>query len=163
MPSERGLGQRLARCLCIGLVGALFGLSARAEPPSLVQHWVSGHAYSVVRAAVIEAIEGEGLVPSPPLDVADMLRRTGPALGRSQRPVERAEILQFCSARLAWQLLEESPAQLAFCPLSIAISQPQGESRILLSWRQPPGHTPGQQGVQALFSHLLSRIRAELP
>lgn len=83
--------------------------------------------------------------------------------GHAYATVRAAEILQFCSARLAWQLLQEAPAQLALCPLSIAISQPEGESRILLSWRVPPGHSPGQQGVQALFSHLLSRIRAELP
>jgi uncharacterized protein (DUF302 family) len=163
MRSEWGLGHRLRRACWLGVACVLCSGGAKAETAGVAAHWVSGHAYGTVRAAVIEAIEGEGLVPSPPLDFADMLRRTGPALGRQQPLVERAEILQFCSARLAWQLLEEAPAQLALCPLSIAISQPEGESRILLSWRVPPGHSPGQQGVQALFSHLLSRIRAELP
>lgn len=166
-------GAWLARGFCLALcclTGAAWGergntanLAERPARGDLAQHWVSGHPYERVRSTVIEAIEGEGLVASPPLDFADMLARTGPALGRQHMPVQRADILQFCSARLAWQLLEEKPGQLALCPLSFSLSQPTGEQRVLLSWRLPLADSPGRAGVHDLYRRLLARIAADLP
>lgn len=125
------------------------------------QYWVQ-RDYSEVRAAVVDAIESEGLVLGNVLPFSEMLARTAEAVGRTGSPLLHAEVLQFCSARIAWQLVEESPAQLALCPMSFAISQVAPGQLILLSWRLPQGNSPGQRQVRALYRGLLKKIGLEL-
>ena len=120
------------------------------------------HDYASVRSAVLEAIESEGLVPSPPLDFAEMLARTAPAIGQPP-PLQRGEILQFCSAKLAFALLAEDPAQLALCPLAFNLGQAAGQTQPFLSWRLPAPTTPGRQQLRALYQRLLARVIGELP
>ncbi|WP_371323453.1 DUF302 domain-containing protein [Dechloromonas sp. ZY10] len=170
MPSEPGRGRGggrfadLARLAVLAALAAL--LSTRAVAASsaddLAYREFPQYDYASVRSAVLDAIEGEGLVPSPPLDFAEMLARTAPAIGQPP-PLQRGEILQFCSAKLAFILLGEDPAQLALCPLAFNLGQAAGQPHPFLSWRLPAATTPGRAQVRALYQRLLSRVIEELP
>ena len=174
MPSEprcrgwRG-GGRCAGLVRLALLAACAAsvvlLSTRAAAGSddeLVYREFPQHDYASVRSAVLDAIESEGLVPSPPLDFAEMLARTAPAIGQPP-PLQRGEILQFCSAKLAFMLLAEDPAQLALCPLAFNLGQAAGQAQPFLSWRLPAPTTPGRQQLRALYQRLLARVIGELP
>ena len=146
--------------VCLTLLIASWPLHTAAEVSSL--SFVQAD-YASVREAVIEAIEGEGLVVGHVMAFNDMLVRTGPGIGKGASPFVQAEIIQFCSSQIAWQLIEEAPGQIALCPLSIALSerrQPKG--LIVISWRTPTTSTPGQEQAGALLRRLQQRIQREV-
>lgn len=110
------------------------------------------------REAVIEAIESAGLVVSATIPFNRMLERTGEALGYGTNPYVEAETVQFCSARLAWQLVTEDPGQLALCPMSISIYATTAEPKIVrLAYRSPGEGTPGRQRGEQLLRELVER------
>ena len=63
--------------------------------------------FAVARESVVEATEEAGLVVTATIPFNQMLARTAADLGKSGSRYANAEIIQFCSARLAWQLVEE--------------------------------------------------------
>jgi hypothetical protein len=110
------------------------------------------------RDAVIEAIETAGLVVSPTIPFGRMLERTGEALGQGASPYVEAETVQFCSARLAWQLVMEDPGQVALCPMSISIYATTAEPKIVrLAYRSPGNGSPGRQRGEQLLRELVER------
>lgn len=146
------------RCLlqlCLALAGTAALAADIATPQRIVADFRS------VEEAVVEAIEAEGLVVSPPITFGQMLERTAAAVDRQNSPFTQAAIVQFCSARLAWQLVLEDPAQLALCPLSIAIYAPRAEPGVvLLTYRLPAGSTPGRVAAADLLEKIATRVRA---
>ena len=82
--------------------------------------------FQMAREAVREAIEGAGLVVTAVMPLNQMLKRTAGSLGKGASPFAEAETIQFCSARLAWELVEEDATQLSFCPLSLSIYSQHG-------------------------------------
>lgn len=116
---------------------------------------ISPARYADAREALQDAIEGEGLVPSPPSRFGDMLTRTGPALGEGEPVYADAEVLHFCSARIAWQLSREHPINAAQCPLSMAIYTLRSAPDVVhLAWRTTLGNTPGSQAADALLARI---------
>lgn len=66
--------------------------------------------------------------------------------------------MQFCSSRIAWQLLAEDPAQIALCPLSITIQQTrEAPGQLRLAWRPTAGSTAGRRAADALLERLVGR------
>jgi hypothetical protein len=115
--------------------------------------------YADAREALVDAIEGEGLVPSPPSRFGDMLRRTGPALEQTGEVYTDAEVLHFCSARIAWQLARETPLNIAQCPLSMAIYTLPGEpDKVHLAWRTAIGNTPGALAANELLERIARQV-----
>lgn len=104
---------------------------------------VVGGNYEAARDALVEAIEAEGLVVGTVLPFSQMLRRTG-GEGRVM-PYHQAEIVQFCSGGLAWQMVEEAVEQLALCPLSIAVYSKAPNGEAVLAYRLPGDTTPGRR------------------
>lgn len=119
---------------------------------------VAGTSVADVSEAVIEAIESAGLVVSATIPFNRMLERTGEALGYGTNPYVKAETIQFCSARLAWQLVSEDPGQLALCPLSISIYSTTVEPKVIhLAYRSPGEGTVGRQHGEQLLRELVER------
>lgn len=119
---------------------------------------ISGSDYQAARDALIEAIEAEGLVVGAVLPYNQMLRRTG-AEGE-ETPFENAEIFQFCSASLAWQMVQEDPEHIALCPLTIAIYVTTAEpGRVTLVYRRPGGSSAARAKAEALLIRLVERAR----
>jgi uncharacterized protein (DUF302 family) len=115
--------------------------------------------FTVARESVVEAIEGAGLVVTVSIPFNQMLARTAADLGKAGSPYADAEIIQFCSARLAWQLVEEDRGQLALCPLSIAVYSVTGESGTRLAYRSPGRGSPGRARADDLLRDLVARAR----
>ena len=92
----------------------------------------------VILGVDAEGIEAEGLVVSNIINFNEMLARTAGDLGRRGAPFAAVEIVQFCSSVIAWQLIEESAAQVALCPLSISVQVRHGRpGQVVLAWREP--------------------------
>lgn len=114
--------------------------------------------FSSAREALIESIEAEGLVVSAIIPFNSMLARTASALGKAGSPFAEAEIVQFCSARLARQLVEEDAAQIALCPLSIAVYSTQKiPGQITFAYRSPGRRSAGLVAASDLLERLLGR------
>lgn len=133
---------------------------ARAE--TLATRELPGSELALVREALVEAIEAEGLVVGARLNFDDMLARTRLEREAGSGPYRAAEIVQFCSSRVAWQLAEEAPENLALCPMSIAIYVPRARpADVVLAWRSPGRGSGGRAAGDDLLRRLVERT-AEL-
>ena len=118
--------------------------------------------FAAAHEAVVESIETEGLVVREIIPFNGLLERTAPDLGKAGSPFIAAEIVQFCSSVLAWQLLEEDVGQLALCPMSIAIFVTKAEPGVVnLVSRLPGTATAGRARGESLLRRLVAQA-AEL-
>ena len=114
--------------------------------------------FPAAREALIESIEAEGLVISAIIPFNAMLARTASDLGKAGSPFVEAEIVQFCSARLARQLVEEVAAQIGLCPLSISVfSTHKMHGQIVYAWRSPGRSSAGRMAASDLLEKLVAR------
>jgi len=119
---------------------------------------VVGSDFPSTREALIEAIEAEGLVVSASIPFNDMLARTAHDLARTASPFAHAQIIQFCSSVLAWQLLSEDVTQVALCPLSISVFATTAEpDKVILAYRLPGQATPARRKAESLLQRLVQR------
>lgn len=149
--------------LCVAL--AFGAVEAADDIDRLV---LNGSDFPAAHEALIEAIEAEGLVVSAVIPFNQMLERTAGSLEKSASPYLQAEIVQFCSSVLAWQMVEEDPAQLALCPMSMALYvSRQAPSQVTLAWRLPAANGSektagsGRERAAALLQRVARRT-AEL-
>ena len=148
------------------MVWSVLALPAVCRPASAADDIVSvvlpRSNFQAVREALIESIEEEGLVVSAVIPFNDMLQRTAAASASSaDSPFARAEIVQFCSSRIAWQLLTEDRAQIALCPLSVSIQQRRdAPGEVRLAWRGAGRSSPGRIAADALVERLVRRAEA---
>lgn len=144
---------RLLLCLWLGVTQG-----AWATPPDTPFVAVKAGDFALVREALVEAIEAEGLVVSAVIPFGKMLARTAEALDQQDEVFRQAEIVQFCSSRLAWALVKEAPAQLALCPLSITLyATPEAPGQVFFSYRTPGRATPGRASADDLLRKLVER------
>lgn len=85
-------------------------------------------SFADVKDRVIDAIEQQGLVINYTARVGEMLERTGRDLGATKRVYDKAEVIEFCSARASRTMTEADPSNLVFCPYTIAIYTVPGET-----------------------------------
>ena len=137
------------------LAVALLANLAPAQADDIRQIAIAPGRYADAREALVDAIEGEGLIPAPPSRFGDMLARTGPALDQPAPIYAEAEVLHFCSARIAWQLARENPLNIAQCPLAMAIFTLPGEpATVHLAWRRPVGDSLGSRAAAQLLERI---------
>lgn len=118
--------------------------------------------YERVRQALREAVEEQGLIFTPPNAFGEMLERTGKDLDQGESPYGQAEIFQFCSAVLSWQLVKEDPAQIGRCPLSIALyTLRQASGTVHLVYRSPGEGSPGLHQAGALLQRIVTRTASQ--
>lgn len=114
--------------------------------------------FQSVHEALVEAIEAEGLVVAAVIPFNDMLTRTAKQMSRGRSPFLNAEIVQFCSSELAWQLLEEDATHIALCPLSITLYELATDpGTLVLAYRNPGNTTLTRIRAEALLRRLLER------
>lgn len=119
-------------------------------------------SFTGVKEALIESIEGSGLVVTAVIPFNLMLERTAGDLGRRESPFSDALVVQFCSARLAWQLVEEDAAQIALCPMSMVVyRRTAAPESVFLAYRSPGAESPGRRAGEALLAGLAAKA-AEL-
>lgn len=142
----------VAVVLCISLMPPVFAAD------DLVTRRVTGSDFQSASEALIEAVEAEGLVVSARIPFNKMLERTAGAVAREGSPFANVEVVQFCSSLLAWQLLEEEPAQVGLCPLSITLYEMIGEAgQLTFVYRSPGSATAGRVKAGKLLQRLVDR------
>lgn len=130
----------------------LLSFSALADETLIVRHAIFPSDFARAREALQDAIENQGLIVGPSSRFGEMLARTGPTLGRPVPLYEQAEILSFCSATVSWGLVEESPDNIALCPLTMALYTLPGELRTVhLSYRDSGSASPGRRRAAELM------------
>ncbi len=133
----------------------VLSLPALADEAAIVRQSISPSDFARAREALQDAIENQGLIAGPSSRFGEMLARTGPTLGHPVAVYEQAEILSFCSATVSWGMVEESPDNIALCPLTIAIYTLPGDAETVhLSYRAPGSATPGLRRATALLREI---------
>lgn len=151
--------KRLPALLSALLAPLLLALGPPARAEGLQHLQIQPARYDDAREALVDAIETEGLVPAPPSQFGDMLSRTGAALEQREPVYGQAEVLHFCSARIAWQLALENPANIAQCPLSMAIyTRPGQNAAVHLVWREANGDSQGTRAANALLERIARQV-----
>ena len=103
-----------------------------------------------IKERLVMALENRGLVINYTARVGAMLERTGQDLGRTRPIYGKAEVLEFCSARLSRDTMEADPHNIVFCPYAIAVyTLPQEPGTVYLSYR-PPRQQGTDRSVKAL-------------
>lgn len=136
------------------LLGVVLAATAVAEEWAV--RLKAAGSFEDARDAVVAAIENRGLVINYTSHIADMLARTGADLGATRQIFERAEIVEFCSARLSRQMMEADPHNIILCPFAVSIYTLPGETgTVWLAYRKPPAR------AGAAVEGLLQAIVAE--
>lgn len=73
--------------------------------------------------SVESAIVGKGLKIDYHGYIGDMLSRTGQDVGSDKQIFSDAEFFTFCSADLSRKVMEANPANIAYCPYTIFVTQ----------------------------------------
>ena len=119
--------------------------------------------FESVRTFLDEAIVGRGLVVNSVSHVGDMLARTGKDLGATKQIYKHAEVVEFCSASLSREMMEADPANIVFCPYSIAIYERADQpGKIYLAHRRLKGLGQGKEVMQKIDTLLDEIIRAAI-
>ena len=128
---------------------------AQADQPSITT--LKGSSYAASREALVDAIEAQGLLAGPISHFGEMLARTGPDLGKAKPIYGDAEVIQFCSAVAAWQMVEEDPRNIVNCPLSIAIYTLAGQpATVYLAYRAPGRSTVAMRRADELLRNIVA-------
>ena len=122
------------------LIMAGLALSAAASYAATTEFVIrtAEGSFETVKERVMFAIENRGLVLNYTARVGDMLERTGKDIGRSRQVYAKAEVLEFCSARLSRDTMEADPRNIVFCPYAIAIYVlPKEPGKVYVAYRRP--------------------------
>ena len=113
-------------------------------------------SFDDVKEALVMAIENRGLVINYTSHIADMLDRTGADIGAAKKVYSKAEIVEFCSAKISRRMMEMDPQNIVMCPFAISVYTLPGEKdRVWLSYRKPQGK------AAPLVGELLKAVTAE--
>lgn len=100
--------------------------------------------------AVETAIVGQGLVIDLVSHVGAMLNRTAADVGSDKKIFEQADIYIFCSAIASRKVMEVDPANIAYCPYGIFITEAgDGSGKVQIGYREMP--TGPMQEVELLL------------
>ncbi|NOY53494.1 MAG: DUF302 domain-containing protein [Deltaproteobacteria bacterium] len=105
------------------------------------------------------ALNDRGLVVSSVSHVGEMIDRTGKALGRTRKVFGKANVMEFCSAVISRDMLEQNAHLIAFCPYQIMVySLPDDDHKIFISYRRPIWNGPADRKVLEKVEKLVSGI-----
>lgn len=122
--------------------------------------------FEEVKQRVVLAIENRGLVLNYTARVGDMLERTGKDIGRGRQVYAKAEVLEFCSAKLSRDTMEADPRNLVFCPYAIAVyALPQEPGKVHVGYRKlgASGSGPSPKALRAVEKLMDGIVREALP
>lgn len=135
---------------------------SQAATPGIAVFSAKG-SFDDVKERVVAAIENRGYVLNYTARIGDMLERTGKDIGRSAPIYGKAELVEFCSARLSRDAMEADPHNIVFCPYAIAIyTLPREPGRAYVSYRklEVGGSPPSAKALRAV-ERLLEDIARE--
>jgi uncharacterized protein (DUF302 family) len=125
---------------------------AQADYAKVVQ--VRG-SFEDVKESLVLAIEGKGLVINTTAHVGDMQERTGRDIGQDRQIYGKAEVIEFCSAKVSRALMAADPKAIVLCPYSIAVyTVPARPGQVTLAYRKFPP-VPGLKPVADLLEDIV--------
>jgi uncharacterized protein (DUF302 family) len=154
-PITEPVARFFLRLFLLPCVLMALGLPAMASAADdVIRHSAKG-SYEDVKDAVVMAIEGRGLVVDRVAHVGDMLARTAKDVGATRRLYGKAEVLEFCSARISREMMEADPHQIAICPYTIAVyTLPEEAGVVYVTYRAPP-RANGMDNVRKLLDEIV--------
>lgn len=124
----------IAAALGFALISAAGNVAA--QTPGVVIHTAKG-GFEDLRERVVMAIEGRGMVINYTAKIGDMPARTGKDIGSARAIYAKAELLEFCSARLSRDAIEADARNIVFCPYGIAVyTLPAEADKVYVSYRE---------------------------
>jgi uncharacterized protein (DUF302 family) len=142
--------------LVLIFAAALTALATGATAADDVVRQAAKGSFEDVRDAVVMAIEAKGLIVDHVAHVGDMLQRTAKDVGAGRQLYGKAEVLEFCSARISREMMAADPHQIAFCPYSIAVyTLPSEPGTVYVTYRRPPD-ARGMADVRKLLADIVA-------
>ncbi|WP_417523297.1 DUF302 domain-containing protein [Marinovum sp.] len=132
------------------LAATLAAAPVAAEEP-VILHEYDG-AYEDAIFSVENAIVNKGLVVDYRSHVGEMLARTREDVGGAVI-FDAADAFLFCSAQVSRQVMEADPANIAYCPYSIFVTDREGKVEI--------GYRTYPDGPMDAVEELLAKIVEE--
>lgn len=108
-----------------------------------------------VKANIVTAIEGQGLVINTTSYISDMLHRTGGDIGNSTPIYGQAEIFEFCSASASRTMMAADPKNMAFCPYAISVYTLPGKSNEVFVAHRPLPDLPPFKAAREIIDGIL--------
>jgi len=122
----------------------------------------TGTTYDDVRFDLTNAIVNAGLAVSSTGKIADMLDRTGEAVGSTRKIYRNAEFFTFCSAKVTRGLVEADALNIAFCPTTIFLFEPEDRpGTIVVGYRRPVATDERSRAALQAAEGLLDQIARE--
>src|SRR5689334_17667975 len=108
----------VAKSMLVAAALAVTPLTALAQggPFADVRVITINASYDDAKDRLSTAIEGKGLKIDRVAHISEMLDRTGADLGAKRKIYERAEIFEFCSAKLSRDMMEADARNVVLCP-----------------------------------------------
>ena len=128
------------------------------QPEKIGTAWVysSESDYESAKTFLIDAIKGRGLVINNIGNAEAMLGRTAGAVGVNTSVYEHADVVLFCKADLAHNLVVMSPHNLVLCPYSIAVYETQEKpGTIYYSYSVPQLNLPTEKLIRRLLHDIV--------
>jgi len=151
--------------LLAGLVLAATG-TARSADDAAIAHYSAKAKFENVIEDLRNAVTGHGLVIDHVSHVGAMLDRTGKDLGKTRKVFgpDQGQVFSFCSAVVSRQTMEADPANIVFCPYTIAVySTVSDPATVHVSFRRPQraGISPASMDALKAVEKLLDGIARE--
>lgn len=149
----------MKKLLSLFLLGLFLSGTAQAAEHLVVMS--KPGKFEDVKQDLVMAIENRGLKINHINHIADMLNRTGEAVGDTTPVYGQAEQLEFCKADLSREMMSADPSNIVFCPYIVAIyTTPAAEGKVFIAYRKPVAFHTSKATDKALKSvdDLLSGI-----
>lgn len=151
------------RALVLSIAMAFLAVAQAADPNPVVNYSKKAK-FENVRDDLKSAIESRGLVIDYHSFVNRMLERTGKDVDSPKKLYADAQAFVFCSAKLSRKTMEADPANMSFCPYSVAVyATAQEPDKVVVSFRRPwrPDGSPASKAALKEVESLLDGIARE--
>ena len=133
-----------------------FGYAVQPEKIGTAWVYSSESDYESAKTFLIDAIKGRGLVINNIGNAEAMLGRTAGAVGVNISVYKHADVVLFCKADLAHNLVVMSPHNIVLCPYSIAVYETQEKpGTIYYSYSVPQLNLPTEKLIRRLLHDIV--------
>lgn len=141
--------------LPVTLILTLFVSIAVQSADSGVSTQSTDQTFEEATQSLQDAIVNQGFKIDYHGHISDMLDRTADDVGATRTIYTGAEIFTFCSAVLSRKVMEQDPADIAYCPYVLFVFQEAGnQESVTIGFRQLPSGGARDE-VNAVLSDII--------
>ncbi len=145
------------RLMTLSMLIGLLSQSAVGAPGYAV--YTTDSSFSDVMDGLKMAIQERGMYINNVMNMGEMLERTGQDLGLGSSPFGQAESIEFCSAVLSREMIQEEPARMVNCPFIISVYTLPGDAETTyVAHREVPADQVAASPVMAKVAEMLRSI-----